>query len=734
MGLEDSQIGKSNISNIDGNFLENFNKKIDNQIIQFNFKKSENPNLNIIEKDDTDMEVQLINESAFSVIVEPQFIDKKIGLDFIESTFSMFVYGDSTTAKKVSKNNNTGIGQLKKGQLSDKYKGPDTWDKGTQTLVECEKPKPNSVIEKGTQTLLEKIEKPKPNSVIGISTQTVKRITGPSVGIQVDTISKKSVDEKAKIEKVSRSQQTIKILAGPCVAIQVGGFAQGIMLAQSMQTDMLNNDIDNLIEKSELEMNMRDYNIDCLDSNGSRYNTLQDEFLNTNSPVDEFRGSQSHRSIQRAPDVTQTMLSDVFLQSFLSPDIPKAGTGVNQANNENLLYIDERHIKIINLLKRDLLKLQDDNRTLRKKYEKLIKGYKVLKNDRDMIKQEFAKKEENTTETINDLTKSLQKTQQNLAEIMSLNEWRQICNTEETKDKCLNCVVSIREQRDMKFGARSENLIKNGFFNMDETLIGSGTFSVNGLDDGSLDTPQKTPKNIQSKKKLYVANSSDNFDNYNGRATQGSNAFKKGHKESSLKFTNENEYATGDTQKPTTTAQPSYPSLKQCHGNELEYFKHKCTALIYRNEFLKIELENSKSSIEMIKDELESKQKDFGNQCKGINKRVDNTVLRHSSLLTPGLNIYEQTAKMYESNKEISNNNTLDANYFSQATPPKANISKSKQDKRLSSTTAKVVATDPKKKETASTDFKKKPVKGTTTSTGKSVKGLFGSIFSSGKK
>jgi hypothetical protein len=292
---------------------------------------------------------------------------------------------------------------------------------------------------------------------------------------------------------------------------------------------------------------------------------------------------------------------------------------------------------------------QDSEKSTRKKYNKILKAFNLMKKENDDVRQSFFAKEQNFHKIINQLNQDLVKAKNCLAEYISLSEWINICGSDTMKDKCVHEIERIRKERCRAFEAKSANYLNRDSFMLDETLGGSGTFSPK---NEMLDNPDgakyqshmvnsnkvKVNRTYDSNQNIYrrgkTQNSQElvhqpNYPSFNSMQQAGTGDMfkKKTHQaeqtEGSLDLEHwgkdpgmdgdnlgiglmaESQRTLAERQGQFESCLPSYPSLKSLDGDELEYFKHKCTALIYRNEELREELQNSKANLELIKAQVD---------------------------------------------------------------------------------------------------------------------------------
>ena len=100
---------------------------------------------------------------------------------------------------------------------------------------------------------------------------------------------------------------------------------------------------------------------------------------------------------------------------------------------------------------------------------------------------------------------------------------------------------------------------------------------------------------------------------------------------------------------------PSYPSLKELNGNELEYFKLKCTSLIHKNLELKQELENSRVDVFDLKSKIDDQQVKFGDLMGGVSRQVEQVVERHDNYFTAEDHTKKNNKHNYSSNYQNKN-------------------------------------------------------------------------------
>jgi hypothetical protein len=381
-------------------------------------------------------------------------------------------------------------------------------------------------------------------------------------------------------------------------------------------------------------------------------------------------------------------------------------------------YEIERYAKIINLLKIDMIAKQDSEKSTRKKYNKILKAFNLMKKENDDVRQSFFSKEQNFHKIINQLNQDLVKAKNCLAEYISLSEWINICGSDTMKDKCVHEIERIRKERCRAFEAKSANYLNRDSFMLDETLGGSGTFSPK---NEMLDNPDgaKYQSHMVNAKKVKVNRTYDSNQNiYTRKITQNSQEL--AHQPNYPSFNSMQQAGTGDmfkkkiqqgeqtegsidlghwgkdpgmdgdnlgiglmAESQRTLAErqgqfesclPSYPSLKSLDGDELEYFKHKCTALIYRNEELREELQNSKANLELIKAQVDLRHAEFGQMAQGIKRNIDATVGRQNQYLTAGTptkNLANQYLTAGTPTKNLANQ------YLTAGTPTK-NLAKDK--------------------------------------------------------
>jgi hypothetical protein len=371
----------------------------------------------------------------------------------------------------------------------------------------------------------------------------------------------------------------------------------------------------------------------------------------TDIHIQEYRATPIERKYLELNQTT--ILEDPELQKYVdqadltSNETIKKNQTMDTTMREN--YEIERYAKIINLLKIDMIAKQDSEKSTRKKYNKILKAFNLMKKENDDVRQSFFAKEQNFHKIINQLNQDLVKAKNCLAEYISLSEWINICGSETMKDKCVHEIERIRRERCRAFEAKSANYLNRDSFMLDETLGGSGTFSPK---NEILDNPDgaKYQSHVVNAKKVKVNRTYDSNQNvYRRKESQNSqelvrqpnypsfntlhqtvtgDMFKKktqqagqtegsidlGHwgKDPGMDGDNLGVGLMADSQRTLAERQgqfesclPSYPSLKSLDGDELEYFKHKCTALIYRNEELREELQNSKGNLELIKAQVD---------------------------------------------------------------------------------------------------------------------------------
>lgn len=229
-----------------------------------------------------------------------------------------------------------------------------------------------------------------------------------------------------------------------------------------------------------------------------------------------------------------------------------------------------------------------------------------------------------------------------LNEYVSTNEWIVICGNDKLKKKCIHELELIRISRNKEFEAKSANFLNRDSFLMDDTLLGSIQLD-NEIYQARLNTtlnnspnkapqlnttlnfsPNKAPQTHRDFTKKYESNKIDSNklkigDNnaiiiQNVAKTYESIKTSKEQQCMSAREVNYSDYRENPDNiydQGATSTLPSYPSLKDCDGDELLYFKQKCTALIFRNEELRIELLQGKNNLTSMKDTLFEKKFEF---------------------------------------------------------------------------------------------------------------------------
>ena len=113
----------------------------------------------------------------------------------------------------------------------------------------------------------------------------------------------------------------------------------------------------------------------------------------------------SSMEIEKVNQIGHSIFEDPELKKYLNDaerltartnndTIKKHSLALNADNDRSKAGINEKFVKIINGLKRDIMILQDKEKKMRQKYEKILKTCVETKNERDMFKQSYFDKEQ----------------------------------------------------------------------------------------------------------------------------------------------------------------------------------------------------------------------------------------------------------------------------------------------------------------------------------------------------
>lgn len=273
-------------------------------------------------------------------------------------------------------------------------------------------------------------------------------------------------------------------------------------------------------------------------------------------------------------------------------------------------------------------------------------------------------------EMVTKLNTEISRAKKDMSEYVSVNEWMIICGNDTLKNRCIHELELIRKSRNKEFEAKSENFLNRESFMMDDTLLGSLEY------DKEIYEEKIRKGNMQVKSSKQIPDNQKDFSKkYESNRIENNTATSRGYNQKITDINTKKNYETvkdiKEESRPKTernikhytyeeniknpydnlqnTCLPSYPSLKDCGGDELLYFKQKCTALIFRNEELRTELQSSKSSFELMKSQLFEKRGEFDTMLKGFNDNIETNINRQSNYLS--VNSVGDTNMMFQTIK-----------------------------------------------------------------------------------